>query len=180
MIRQHQLIGGATALAAALMVSAAPAARGDPAPLAKAEAEIAGAFPSAGSGVPWASIPKPDRIAAERAAANKSASLDRFALIHVRALPQTATVHPNADEQTPVAAARGAGPPAEIIGRGGRGFSDTPATIVRVTTPSGFDWGDAGVGAAGALGLAMLTGAGALVITQRRTRRTTRSPGAIS
>jgi hypothetical protein len=43
--------------------------------------------PRFGPGLAWGSIPKPDRIAAERAAANKSASLDRFGLIHVRAIP---------------------------------------------------------------------------------------------
>jgi hypothetical protein len=72
----------------------------------------------------------------------------------------TLAVQPNPDEQTPPTAT---------------------ATIVRVSNPSsGFNWGDAGIGAAGALGLGMLTVAGALVITQRRTHRTTRSPDAIS
>jgi hypothetical protein len=55
------------------------------------------------------------------------------------------------------------------------------AQVVRAQAPkSGFDWGDAGIGAAGALGLAALTGGGALVIAQHRTRRPTTSPGAIS
>jgi hypothetical protein len=55
------------------------------------------------------------------------------------------------------------------------------AEVVRVQAPkSGFDWGDAGIGAAGAVGLAALTGGGALVIAQRRTRRPTTPPGAIS
>ena len=41
---------------------------------------------------------------------------------------------------------------------------------------SGFDWGDAGIGAAGGLAISMLGLGGALVITsQRRTRRPTRS-----
>ena len=54
-----------------------------------------------------------------------------------------------------------------------------PAQVVRITTPaSGFDWGDAGVGAAGGLALAMLGVGGALVISQRprRTRQRTAQP----
>jgi hypothetical protein len=45
-------------------------------------------------------------------------------------------------------------------------------TIVRVNVPnsSGFDWGDAGIGAAGGLALAMLGIGGGLAITQRRGR----------
>jgi hypothetical protein len=40
---------------------------------------------------------------------------------------------------------------------------------VRVSTPSGgFDWGDAGIGAAGTLGIVILALAGALAVMQRR------------
>jgi hypothetical protein len=47
----------------------------------------------------------------------------------------------------------------------------TPPTIVRVTAPSrGFDWGDAGIGAAGGFGLSMIGIGGALAVSQRRTR----------
>ena len=43
--------------------------------------------------------------------------------------------------------------------------------IVRVTAPSdGFDWGDAGIGAAGGFALSMIGIGTALVVTQRRTR----------
>lgn len=51
--------------------------------------------------------------------------------------------------------------------------------VVRVQAPqSGFDWGDAGIGAAGAVALAMLGVGGALVISQRprRTRPGTAGP----
>jgi hypothetical protein len=48
-----------------------------------------------------------------------------------------------------------------------------PQAVVRITTPpSGFDWGDAGIGAAGALALAMIGVGGALAASQRRPRRT--------
>jgi hypothetical protein len=42
--------------------------------------------------------------------------------------------------------------------------------IVRVSTPSGFDWGDASIGAAGALGLSMVAIGGGLLIAARRSR----------
>jgi hypothetical protein len=46
-----------------------------------------------------------------------------------------------------------------------------PAQVVRITTPaSGFDWGDAGIGAAGGLALAMLGVGGAFAISQRPRR----------
>jgi hypothetical protein len=49
------------------------------------------------------------------------------------------------------------------------------ATVVRVVPPKdGFDWGDAGIGAGGAIVLVMLVGAGALGVTAAR-RRTTSS-----
>ena len=48
-----------------------------------------------------------------------------------------------------------------------------PQAIVRVQVPqSGFDWGDAGIGAAGGLALAMLGLGGGLVISHQRPRRT--------
>jgi len=50
---------------------------------------------------------------------------------------------------------------------------NTAPTIVRVTAPnSGFDWGDAGIGAAGGFALSMIGLGGALAVSQRRTRHT--------
>jgi hypothetical protein len=49
----------------------------------------------------------------------------------------------------------------------------TRATIVRFQAPaSGFDWGDAGIGAAGGLALSMIGLGGALAVSQHHTRRT--------
>jgi apolipoprotein N-acyltransferase len=45
----------------------------------------------------------------------------------------------------------------------------TTVELVRVSGHSGFDWGDAGIGAAGALGLSMLAAGGIVVVTRRRT-----------
>jgi hypothetical protein len=42
---------------------------------------------------------------------------------------------------------------------------------VRVVAHSGFDWGDAGIGAAGGLAISLLGIGGVMTVTQRRTRR---------
>jgi hypothetical protein len=49
--------------------------------------------------------------------------------------------------------------------------SNDPVVFVQTSPRSGFDWGDAGIGAAGGVGLAMLA-AGGLVAAQRRGRLT--------
>jgi hypothetical protein len=49
--------------------------------------------------------------------------------------------------------------------------ASAPQAVVRIQTPpNGFDWGDAGIGAAGGLALAMIGVGGALVVSQRRPR----------
>jgi hypothetical protein len=56
-----------------------------------------------------------------------------------------------------------------------------PIPIVRVITPnSGFDWGDAGIGAAGGLALAMLGVGGTLALSQRRPRHPNGPPAPTS
>jgi hypothetical protein len=45
-----------------------------------------------------------------------------------------------------------------------------PVQIIRVTQHGGFDWSDAGIGAAGGLGLSLLAIGGGGVLTQRRGR----------
>jgi hypothetical protein len=49
--------------------------------------------------------------------------------------------------------------------------SKDPVVFVQTSPRSGFDWGDAGIGAAGGVGVAMLA-AGGLVVGQRRGRLT--------
>jgi hypothetical protein len=82
------------------------------------------------------------------------------------------TVQPNPDQQPAIPAAQTTGPHSEVIDNGGYGPPQPPATIVRVTTPGGFDWGDAGIGAGVGLGLSIIAIAGVLAISQHRTRRT--------
>ena len=51
--------------------------------------------------------------------------------------------------------------------------ASAPQAVVRIHAPqSGFDWGDAGIGAAGGLALALLGVGGGLVISHQRPLRT--------
>ena len=60
----------------------------------------------------------------------------------------------------------GTQPPGQAIN-----YSTPPATVVRVSPGSGgFDWGDAGIGAAGGFALSMVGLGSALAVSQRRTR----------
>ena len=49
--------------------------------------------------------------------------------------------------------------------------SNDPVVFVQTSPRSGFDWGDAGIGAAGGVGLAMLA-TGGIVVVRRRGRPT--------
>ena len=54
----------------------------------------------------------------------------------------------------------------------GYGPVSAPATVVRVVAPNGgFDWGDAGIGAAGAIVLMLIGTSGVLAATHGRGRR---------
>ena len=70
-------------------------------------------------------------------------------------LPATATAKPTGPDPT------------------GASYTIPQTPVVRIIIPaSGFDWGDAGIGAAGGLALAMLGVGGGLVISHQRSRRT--------
>jgi hypothetical protein len=76
---------------------------------------------------------------------------------------------------TPIASSGSDSPRSEVVSGAGYGNPNAPATVVRVVVPSdGFDWGDAGIGAGGALALMTLLIGGALGATNIR-RRATRS-----
>jgi hypothetical protein len=58
-----------------------------------------------------------------------------------------------------------------MVSRAMREIRETPA-VVEVSRPSGsFDWGDAGLGAAGMLTLCSIAAGAALIVTARRRRR---------
>ncbi|MGZ6565399.1 MAG: hypothetical protein ACXVHB_29110 [Solirubrobacteraceae bacterium] len=155
MVRQHRT-AAAVAITLALTAGLAPTASADPAPLTRAEAAIAATHGSA-------------------------------------------LVRPNADQQTATAATTYPGPCSEICSGGAGSYGSTsqlartpdksgatlphgnvnPApTVVRVVThPGGFDWGDAGIGAAAALVLIGigLTATRAATNTRRRHTREQRA-----
>jgi hypothetical protein len=76
-----------------------------------------------------------------------------------------------------IAALAPAAASAKPVGPDPAGGSYPPLTtpIVQVTAPAGgFDWGDAGIGAAGGLAITMLGVGAALTVSQRRPRRPNR------
>ena len=55
--------------------------------------------------------------------------------------------------------------------------NDSPPAVVRISSPgAGFDWSDAGIGAAGGFALSMIAIGGALVVSQRRTHHSDTAP----
>ena len=55
--------------------------------------------------------------------------------------------------------------------------ASAPQAVVRGHAPqSGFDWGDAGLGAAGGMALFVIAAGGAFAVSQRRSRRSTAVP----
>jgi hypothetical protein len=48
---------------------------------------------------------------------------------------------------------------------------------VHITTPSGFDWGDAGIGAAAGLAIALIALGGTLAVAHRREHQISRPIG---
>ena len=158
MVRQHRTTA-AVVISLALTASLAATASADPAPLARAEAAITATH---------ASPP----------------------------------VRPNPDEQTPTAATTYSGPCSEVCSGGAGSYGSatqpssahghpiaallhsgpgiradsaafTPPRVVRVAThSSGFDWGDAGIGAGASLVLLAIGLAGARAATKSRKRHT--------
>jgi hypothetical protein len=80
-------------------------------------------------------------------------------------------------EQATATSSPAAGSRPDVISESRHGPLSVAPVVVQVTTPkAGFDWGDAGIGAAAALGLSMIALAAALTISQRRARRTSQPP----
>ena len=141
MIHQHHSIGRAIALTLALGATCAPGAWADPRPLAKAEAAIAAHSPA---GLAVRANPD-EQIAATRPTSPPSRQ-------------PTDVVLPNPDQQAPAVKPVVYGSP------------KTPATLVRVVSPTGgFDWGDAAIGGAAGFMLSVI-GLGGVAIGRRRTR----------
>ena len=87
-------------------------------------------------------------------------------------------VRPNPDQQTLTGATTHPTPatsPSSTVARTSKVSASPP--VVRVQAPAnGFDWGDAGIGAASALALSIIGLGGALALSRHRTRRTRHNP----
>ncbi len=108
-----------------------------------------------------ADLRTPDAVAAAQSAVAQSTPTDvRTPDARDVVIPASTTT--GVDLRTPDARDHGAG----------RGtFSAPDVTVVKVTEPpvtTGFDWGDAGIGAGGLLGLVLLALGGMLAISHRR------------
>jgi hypothetical protein len=76
----------------------------------------------------------------------------------------------------PAATPTSSGPGSEVSSTNGYDFARVPATVVRTSSgDSGFDWGDAGIGAGAALGLMLAATGGTLLLAHRRTQSRTAS-----
>ena len=68
------------------------------------------------------------------------------------------------------------GPGSDVSSTKGYDLARVPPTVVRIISgDSGFDWGDAGIGAAGGIALSMVGLGAALALSQSRGRRTRRT-----
>ena len=76
----------------------------------------------------------------------------------------------------PPATPTSTGPGSDVSSTNGYDLPRVPATVVRtVSGDSGFDWGDAGIGAGAALGLMLAAIGGTLLLAQRRAQSRTAS-----
>jgi hypothetical protein len=76
----------------------------------------------------------------------------------------------------PAATPTSTGPGSDVSSTNGYDLARVPPTLVRITSgDSGFDWGDAGIGAGAALGLTLAATGATLLLAHRRTQSRTAS-----
>jgi hypothetical protein len=90
-------------------------------------------------------------------------------------------VAPAAVSARPINAIGPGAPPAHDLRAGAKtsslaGTPAPPRRVVNASAPRAFDWGDAGIGAAGGLGLSMIVLGGGLVVTGTRRHRRYATP----
>jgi hypothetical protein len=170
MIRRQRNITSAIALALALTTSVAPAASADSQPLTQAEAAIANAATHTGTGPcsevcsagGYGSVSQP-----AVSQARTGAALPHDPRSRAVALASNGQGSLNVTTRTPTTTATCG----DVCSGRGYGPVSAPATVVRVVAPgSGFDWGDAGIGAGGAIVLVLIGTGAALATTSRRGR----------
>ena len=174
----HRISTG-VALALALAVSAAPAsarpfdlnANGSNVPAGSASLQA----PRRTTGVPpILAVATPP----QRAELRQAQQQERLAYL-ARHQPGNASY--SGAEMNAYAAARSTGPRSEVVSGGGYAPTTSPATVLRVLAhDGGFDWGDAEIGAAGALGLALAGVGGAFAISQQRRARRSKGSAVIT
>lgn len=139
--------------------------------------------PASGAAKP--SVPASTNLCSEVCAASGYATTTRVAVTSARSgatLPhdprprsEALAGHGSGGASVTVTNSASEGPRSEVVSGGGHTNPGAAPTIVRVVSPAnGFDWGDAGIGAGGALALMTLLIGGVLSATTLR-RRATRS-----
>ena len=170
MVRHHHRIAPAIVLTLALAAAAPASAR--PAPV-----------PASGAAEP--SVPASTNLCSEVCSAGGYSTATSVAVTSARSgatLPHDPRPRLEAlagggsdSARGTVASSASSGPRSEVVSGGGYTNPSAPPTVVRVVSPAtGFDWGDAGIGAGGAFALMMLLVGGILSATAVR-RRATRS-----
>ena len=194
----HHRITTTIALALALAATAAPVASADPAPLAHAEAAIANASPhtqpSTGpcsevcSGDGYSTVHLTTATPPSTEPCSEVCSGSGYGSVKTTATDPTytgpcsevcsggsygsLTTPASTRDVSGAALPHDPRPRSEVIS-GGYGTPNVPATVVRVVAPgSGFDWGDAGIGAGSTLALTLIALAGVLAATNHRGRQT--------
>jgi len=165
----HQRITPTIALTLALAVGAAPAAWADPPPLPQAEAAAAPVSNhSPASTSPCSEVCSAGGyLFATRSAATVQDS--GATLPHDPRSRSVALSGGHSPVNSSTANPVNTGPRSEVVSGSGYGSGGVPTTVVRVVAPSsGFDWGDAGIGAGAAVALIGIALAGARAATSRR------------
>jgi hypothetical protein len=163
MIRHHTRFARAAALTLALTAVAAAPAWASPAPASPgpcSEACSGGGYgpgPSRPAATPTSTQPR--QIASTGPCSEVCAD---------RGYGSSATRPPATPTST--------GPGSDVSSTNGYDLARVPATVVRtISGDSGFDWGDAGIGAGAALGLMLAATGGTLLLAQRRAQSRTAS-----
>ncbi|MEA2160018.1 MAG: hypothetical protein QOD66_2398 [Solirubrobacteraceae bacterium] len=170
MVRHHHRTMPAIALTLALAGASSASARlelNPPPSAAQPSAAVSTKLCSevCGAGGYTAAIPQTAALAATGAA-----------LAHdPRPRSQAISGAASASRISTIASSRSTGPRSEVVSGGGYTNPSYVPTVVRVAAPTGgFDWGDAGIGAGGALAMMILIGGfvGATNVRHRATRST--------
>ena len=164
MIRHHERIARAAALTLALIAIAAPPASATPPPASPGPcSEVcsgggygpgpAGPAATPTSAQPRSKIANPGPCSEVCSGRGYGSSVSR-----------------------PAATPTSTGPGSDVSSTNGYDFARVPPTVVRIISgDSGFDWGDAGIGAGAALGLVLAATGGTLLLAHRRTQSPTAS-----